>query len=296
MPDGAPERAVLGSSGGWACWLRGQPCMNCRTGVPSLFIQIADRRPQTRARSSWPNAPRARPAVSGSASSATQELRGQGANGRCGPARGAEARCGRAGCPRAPRADGRSRPRARAPAQPLRTLGRGGATEPRDDLRGSRGRQEPPGRRVRRRGRRGRQLRPRSCGGDACPTATGSPTGRSPRSSRGSRTSVTPIRPRSPSNGSSGSVRDLITTDVATHPEKATAALAYSVGVEDPAFSFGAMEPREVSLKIHAAWRSLFSSLASRRSCRRRRSTTSTGPTRCSSTCSRSSPTASSGR
>jgi class 3 adenylate cyclase len=58
--------------------------------------------------------------------------------------------------------------------------------------------------------------------------------------------------------------RDLITTDVATHPEKATAALAYSVGVEDPAFSFGAMEPREVSLKIHAAWRSLFSSLASR--------------------------------
>jgi class 3 adenylate cyclase len=58
--------------------------------------------------------------------------------------------------------------------------------------------------------------------------------------------------------------RDLITSDVATHPEKATAALAYSVGVEDPAFSFGAMEPREVSLKIHAAWRSLFSSLASR--------------------------------
>ena len=85
-----------------------------------------------------------------------------------------------------------------------------------------------------------------------------------PRSSRGSRTYATPIRPRSPSNGSSGSVRDLITTDVATHPEKATAALAYSVGVEDPAFSFGAMEPREVSLKIHAAWRSLFSSLASR--------------------------------
>ncbi|HEU4831619.1 MAG TPA: adenylate/guanylate cyclase domain-containing protein [Actinomycetota bacterium] len=56
--------------------------------------------------------------------------------------------------------------------------------------------------------------------------------------------------------------RDLITTDVAAHPEKATAALAYSVGVEDPAFSFGSMEPREVRLKIHAAWRSLFSSLA----------------------------------
>jgi class 3 adenylate cyclase len=58
--------------------------------------------------------------------------------------------------------------------------------------------------------------------------------------------------------------RDLITADVATNPQKATAALAYSVGVEDPAFSFGSMEPREVSLKIHAAWRSLFSSLASR--------------------------------
>ena len=57
---------------------------------------------------------------------------------------------------------------------------------------------------------------------------------------------------------------DLITADVATHPEKATAALAYSIGVEDPAFSFGSMEPREVSLKIHAAWRSLFSSLAAR--------------------------------
>jgi len=57
---------------------------------------------------------------------------------------------------------------------------------------------------------------------------------------------------------------ELITTDVAAHPKKATAALAYSVGVEDPAFSFGSMEPREVSLKIHGAWRSLFSALASR--------------------------------
>ena len=57
---------------------------------------------------------------------------------------------------------------------------------------------------------------------------------------------------------------ELITTDVAAHPQKATAALAYSIGVEDPAFSFGSMEPREVSLKIHGAWRSLFSALASR--------------------------------
>jgi class 3 adenylate cyclase len=58
--------------------------------------------------------------------------------------------------------------------------------------------------------------------------------------------------------------KDLITTDVATDPAKATAALAYTVGVEDPAYPFGAMEPREVRAKIHSAWRSLFSALASR--------------------------------
>ncbi len=57
---------------------------------------------------------------------------------------------------------------------------------------------------------------------------------------------------------------DLITTDVATNPAKSTAALAFSVGLEDPAFSFRDAEPREVRLKMHAAWRSLFSALASR--------------------------------
>ena len=57
---------------------------------------------------------------------------------------------------------------------------------------------------------------------------------------------------------------DLITGEVAANPGKATAALAYSIGVEDPAFPFGSMEPREVSLKIHGAWRSLFSALAGR--------------------------------
>ena len=63
-------------------------------------------------------------------------------------------------------------------------------------------------------------------------------------------------------------IRDLgakmITTEVATNPHKATAALAFSVGLEDPAFSFREAEPREVRLKMHAAWRSLFSALASR--------------------------------
>jgi class 3 adenylate cyclase len=57
---------------------------------------------------------------------------------------------------------------------------------------------------------------------------------------------------------------DLVTSDVASDPRKATAALAYTVGVTDPEFSFEAMEPREVRAKIHAAWRSLFSALAAR--------------------------------
>jgi class 3 adenylate cyclase/tetratricopeptide (TPR) repeat protein len=56
---------------------------------------------------------------------------------------------------------------------------------------------------------------------------------------------------------------DVLTTAVASDPRAATAALAYTVGVEDPETSFGALEPREVRTKIHAAWRSLFSALAS---------------------------------
>ena len=57
---------------------------------------------------------------------------------------------------------------------------------------------------------------------------------------------------------------DLITAEVATNPTKATAAIAFSVGLEDPAFSFRDAEPREVRLKMHSAWRSLFSALAAR--------------------------------
>jgi len=55
-----------------------------------------------------------------------------------------------------------------------------------------------------------------------------------------------------------------LSQEVATSPEKATAALAYTVGLEDPAFSFRDLEPREVRRKIHAAWRSFFSALATR--------------------------------
>ena len=57
---------------------------------------------------------------------------------------------------------------------------------------------------------------------------------------------------------------EMITTEVATNPTKATAAIAFSVGLEDPAFSFRESEPREVRLKMHTAWPSLFSALASR--------------------------------
>ncbi len=56
--------------------------------------------------------------------------------------------------------------------------------------------------------------------------------------------------------------RDLISHEVASNPGKATAALGYSVGVEDPEFGLRNAEPREVRLKIHAAWRSLVSALA----------------------------------
>ena len=76
------------------------------------------------------------------------------------------------------------------------------------------------------------------------------------------------IRDTDPSDDALERVRalgaDLITAEVATNPAKATAALAFSVGLEDPAFSFREAEPREVRLKMHAAWRSLFSALAGR--------------------------------
>jgi class 3 adenylate cyclase/tetratricopeptide (TPR) repeat protein len=80
--------------------------------------------------------------------------------------------------------------------------------------------------------------------------------------------SLAGIQDTDPSETALGRIRalgaELITHEVATSPTKATAALAYTVGVEDPEFSFRTAEPREVRLKIHAAWRSLFSSLGSR--------------------------------
>ncbi len=58
---------------------------------------------------------------------------------------------------------------------------------------------------------------------------------------------------------------DRLTGDVASDAPRATAALAYTVGVEDPDHPLSRKEPREVRARIHAAWRSLFSALARER-------------------------------
>ena len=89
--------------------------------------------------------------------------------------------------------------------------------------------------------------------------------------------------------------RDLITTDVAAHPEKATAALAYTRRRRGPGVLVRTLEPREVSLKIHARVALALLGARAADSGRRDRSTTSTGRTRRCSTCWRSSPSASSG-
>ncbi len=54
---------------------------------------------------------------------------------------------------------------------------------------------------------------------------------------------------------------DVLTDDVTSDRARTTAALAYTVGVEDPSFRFGDMDPRDVRVEIHAAWRSFFSAL-----------------------------------
>jgi class 3 adenylate cyclase/tetratricopeptide (TPR) repeat protein len=56
--------------------------------------------------------------------------------------------------------------------------------------------------------------------------------------------------------------RDLLTSDVSADPARATAALAYTVGLEDPDVSFANASPREIRDELHAAWRSFFSALA----------------------------------
>jgi class 3 adenylate cyclase len=56
--------------------------------------------------------------------------------------------------------------------------------------------------------------------------------------------------------------RDLLTQEVASDPARSTAALAYTVGLEDPEVSFAAAGPREVREELHAAWRSFFTALS----------------------------------
>jgi class 3 adenylate cyclase/tetratricopeptide (TPR) repeat protein len=55
---------------------------------------------------------------------------------------------------------------------------------------------------------------------------------------------------------------DLLTDDLSPDPARATAALAYTVGLEDPDISFANASPREIRDELHAAWRSFFTALA----------------------------------
>src|SRR5262249_36639305 len=54
----------------------------------------------------------------------------------------------------------------------------------------------------------------------------------------------------------------LLTRDVSGDPARSTAALAYTIGLEDPAVALADTDPREVRVDLHAAWRSYFSALA----------------------------------
>src|SRR5439155_15347288 len=45
---------------------------------------------------------------------------------------------------------------------------------------------------------------------------------------------------------------DLLTEELAPDPARATAALAYTVGVEDPDFPFASMDPKAVRAEVHA--------------------------------------------
>jgi class 3 adenylate cyclase len=55
--------------------------------------------------------------------------------------------------------------------------------------------------------------------------------------------------------------RDLLTLDVSADPARATAALAYTIGLQDPDVSFSDLDPKDVRAEVHAAWRSFFTAL-----------------------------------
>jgi class 3 adenylate cyclase/tetratricopeptide (TPR) repeat protein len=58
--------------------------------------------------------------------------------------------------------------------------------------------------------------------------------------------------------------RDLLTQAVSPDPARATATLAYTIGLQDPDISFGALDPKDVRAEVHAAWRSFFTALSGR--------------------------------
>jgi class 3 adenylate cyclase/tetratricopeptide (TPR) repeat protein len=55
---------------------------------------------------------------------------------------------------------------------------------------------------------------------------------------------------------------ELLEPEVSADPERANAALAHTIGLEDPDISLSGADPREVRGELHAAWRSFFSALA----------------------------------
>src|SRR5204862_4838310 len=56
----------------------------------------------------------------------------------------------------------------------------------------------------------------------------------------------------------------LLAPDFVADPGRSIAALAYTVGLEDPDFSFSELAARQVRLETHTAWRSFFSALGGR--------------------------------
>jgi len=56
--------------------------------------------------------------------------------------------------------------------------------------------------------------------------------------------------------------RQRLTAEVVPDPRRAAAALAFTLGVEDPEISFSSLPPLQVQAEMHAAWRAFFSSVA----------------------------------
>ncbi|HUG95815.1 MAG TPA: adenylate/guanylate cyclase domain-containing protein [Pleomorphomonadaceae bacterium] len=54
----------------------------------------------------------------------------------------------------------------------------------------------------------------------------------------------------------------VLTTGVAQDPPRATALLGYTVGIAVPGYEFERLEPEQLRVEIHGAWRSFFSALA----------------------------------